>query len=95
MPEIRFRLRWPDGRQQTFYSPSLVIKDYFEEGQAYLVDEFLIRSREALHVASERVKAKYGFACSRAASALADIEASAAPFKHMELAHVAVEAFEI
>ena len=94
MPEMHFRLRWPDGRRQTFYSPSLVIKDYFAEGQAYPLDEFLGRSREALRIASDRVKAKYGFACSRAASALAGIERSAAPFAAMPAADVTVEAFE-
>jgi len=26
MPEMRFRIRWPDGVAETCYSPSLVVK---------------------------------------------------------------------
>ena len=32
MPEMRFRIRWPDGSTESCYSPSLVIKDYFAAG---------------------------------------------------------------
>ncbi len=27
MPEMRFVIAWPDGREETCYSPSLVIRD--------------------------------------------------------------------
>ena len=94
MPEMHFRLRWPDGRRQSVYSPSLVVKDFFVEGATYPLADFLGRSREALRIASDRVKAKYGFACSRAAAAFAEIERSAAPFAAMPAACVTVEAFE-
>ena len=59
MPEMRFRVSWPDGSSETCYSPSLVIKDYFAVGQSYALAEFLTRSRTALKVASDRVQAKY------------------------------------
>jgi uncharacterized repeat protein (TIGR04042 family) len=61
MPEMRFIIRWPDGRQQSCYSPSLVIRDFLREGESYPVSDFLQRCREALQIASERVKAKYGY----------------------------------
>ena len=35
MPEMRFHVRWPDGRQEACYSPSLVVKDYLTPGQSY------------------------------------------------------------
>jgi uncharacterized repeat protein (TIGR04042 family) len=56
------------------YSPSTVVRHYFAEGEAMPVREFLERSREALAEASERVRAKFGFSCSSAASQLAEIE---------------------
>ena len=39
-----------------------------------ILSEFLMRSRKALAEASERVRAKFGFSCSSAASQLAEIE---------------------
>ena len=80
MPAMHFHLRWPDGRESRCYSPSLVIKDYFAPGSDYPLPDFLRRSREALHIASERVRAKYGYACSMAMDQLARIEADAARY---------------
>ena len=80
MPEMRFVIAWPDGEEETCYSPSLVIKDFFLEGQAYPVPDFLDRSRKALTIASDRVEAKYGFPCSLARGQLARIEAAATRF---------------
>ncbi len=77
MPEMRFHIRWPDGRREACYSPSLVIKDYFEIATSYPLPAFLARSREALGTASERVRERYGFPCSRALGQLARIEAAA------------------
>ncbi len=94
MPAMHFTLRWPDGRSQRCYSPSLVIKDYFQPGDSYALPDFLQRSREALGIASERVRAKYGFACSMALDQLAQIETAAAPFASQAGAQVAITAFE-
>ena len=80
MPEMRFVVRWPDGRRESCYSPSLVIRDYFHEGESYPLADFLGRSREALQIASDRVQAKYGRACSLALGQLARIEATAMRF---------------
>ena len=80
MPAMYFYLRWPDRSESRCYSPSLVIKDYFEPGQAYPLPDFLQRSRDALTIASDRVRAKYGFACSMAMDQLAQIEDAAGRF---------------
>jgi uncharacterized repeat protein (TIGR04042 family) len=77
MPEVHFRVRWPDGGLDTCYSPSTVIKDFFVVGQPYPLDEFLQRSRSGLNAASERIRALYGMHCSRALGQLAAIEAKA------------------
>ena len=74
MPEMRFVVQWPDGWVERCYSPSLVIHDYLEEGRSYRLDEFVERGRAALQIASERVRAKHGFACSRALDQLRRIE---------------------
>ena len=74
MPEMRFPIRWPDGRLETCYSPALVVKDYLVEGESYTLADFLDRSRVALSIASERVWAKYGRPCPRARGQLAHLE---------------------
>ena len=81
MPEMHVIVRWPDGTQEACYSPSLVMKDFFVPGEAYPIDDFTSRARQALTIASERVREKYGFACSRAAATLATIERRASGFK--------------
>ena len=80
MPAMHFHLRWPDRSETRCYSPSLVIKDYLQPGSSYPLPDFVQRSREALNIASERVRAKYGFACSMAMDQLAHIEATAERF---------------
>jgi len=94
MPEMRFRIRWPDGVVENCYSPSLVIKDYFVPGDSYGLADFLTRSRTALTIASDRVEARYGMPCSRALGQLARIEAAAGRFTSTPDARVAVEAFD-
>ena len=74
MPEVMFTVQLPDGVEKRCYSPSTVVRNYFAEGEEMPVAEFLKRSRHALAEASERVRAKFGFSCSSAASQLADIE---------------------
>jgi uncharacterized repeat protein (TIGR04042 family) len=66
MPEMLFRVRWPDETETTHYSPSLVVEEHLEVGRSYTLDDFLGRSRAALGIASERVRAKFGFPCARA-----------------------------
>ena len=78
MPEIFIRTSWPDGSRMRCYSPSLVVEEFFEAGQSYQVGDFVSRSREALTIGSERVRAKYGFGCGQALTQLEAIEAKAA-----------------
>jgi uncharacterized repeat protein (TIGR04042 family) len=94
MPETLFRIRWPDGTVESCYSPSLVVKDFFMPGESYQLADFLERSRTALTLASQRVEAKYGWRCSRAAAQLARIETAAEPFSDTPGARVTVDAFE-
>ncbi len=78
MPEMRFTVRWPDGRETACYSPSLVVEEHLAVGTRYPLDEFVRASTAALAVASERVAARYGFACSRALAQIEDIRREAA-----------------
>ncbi|MCT0199578.1 MSMEG_0570 family nitrogen starvation response protein [Synechococcus sp. CS-1325] len=66
MPEVELDLEWPDGRTTRLYSPSTVILKYLSPGQIVSVRELQERGSEALQQASERVRARYGFACTRA-----------------------------
>ena len=94
MPAMHYRLRWPDASVSTCYSPSLVIKDFFEPQTAYDLPDFLRRLRQATQIASDRVAAKFGFACSRAADQLAQIESKAARFADQPLARIEMLGFE-
>jgi uncharacterized repeat protein (TIGR04042 family) len=73
-------VRRPDGAERAYYSPSLVVTDHLETGREYAVDDVVARCRESLTIASDRVRAKYGFPCSRAAGSLSGIERDAAGF---------------
>lgn len=94
MPEINFKIQWPDGKQETCYSPSLIVKEYFETGKTYTVSDFLARSRESLNIASDRVKKKYGFPCTRALGQLRRIETAAEPYLTDADAPVTIIQFE-
>jgi uncharacterized repeat protein (TIGR04042 family) len=94
MPVMHFHVRWPDGSEIRCYSPSLVVREFLVPGRRYPVGEFLQRTREALGIASERVRARYGFACSQAMDQLAEIEQVAARFAGAADPHVTVLAFD-
>jgi uncharacterized repeat protein (TIGR04042 family) len=78
MPEMHFTVRWPEGDDMRCYSPSLVVREHLEVGRAYPLAEFTARCRTLLERASERVRVRYGFACSAALDQLAAIESRAA-----------------
>jgi uncharacterized repeat protein (TIGR04042 family) len=78
MPEMHFRVQWPNGRIDECYSPSWVIEEHLVVGEAYPVAEFVARAKTALEIGSERVRVKYGFACSSALDQLRTIEEVAA-----------------
>jgi uncharacterized repeat protein (TIGR04042 family) len=93
MPEMSFDIRWPDGTAEQCYSPSLVIREHLAVGETYDVADFMRRSRIALTVASDRVREKYGFACSRAMGQLARLEAAAGRFEAASDGGVTVTSF--
>ena len=41
MPEMTFQVRWPDGVEQRWYSPSLVVHDHLSLGATYAGAEFV------------------------------------------------------
>jgi uncharacterized repeat protein (TIGR04042 family) len=93
MPVMHFQVQWPDQSESDCYSPSLVIKDFLKVQQTYTLEEFLALTRQALHIASERVRAKYGFACSQAMDQLSEIEQKAASFPQTPDSKVTVLGF--
>ncbi|MBI0330613.1 MSMEG_0570 family nitrogen starvation response protein [Burkholderia plantarii] len=94
MPVMHFRVRWPDASETRCYSPSTIVADYFTPGQQYALDDFVARSRESLGIASERVRAKFGYACSAAMDELARIESLAGQFDAVPDAAVTVLALD-
>ena len=80
MPETTFAVRWPDGDERSYYSPSLVVHELLEPGASYDVGELVRRTGAAMHEASERVRAKYGVACSSAVATLEQVQAHAARY---------------
>jgi uncharacterized repeat protein (TIGR04042 family) len=94
MPEMIFHIAWPDGSTEQCYSPSLVIKEHFAIGETYAVADFIARSRTALTIASDRVKEKYGFACSRAMGQLARLESAARRFESAADGGVTIMSFQ-
>ncbi|KPH01468.1 NAD/NADP transhydrogenase alpha subunit [Pseudomonas sp. RIT-PI-q] len=77
MPAVNFKIRWPNGREATGYSPSTVIYQYLEEGASYPLTDFLQRIEGALNNASERVKQVKGFYCSSAMDTLSSLKGQA------------------
>jgi uncharacterized repeat protein (TIGR04042 family) len=77
MPDLLFDVRWPDGEIATYYTPSSTLTEHLCAQTDYALDDFLTRARAALHHASERVRAKYGYYCSSALDTLQRIEAKA------------------
>ena len=65
MPEVHLTLEWPDGSTSALYSPSTVILQRLQPGQSLPVSTLRIQGIAALQEASERVRARYGFACTR------------------------------
>lgn len=93
MPELRFEVRWPDDTTTLCYSPSSTIRDAFTPGQPYPLADFVRRSQAALNLASERVRQRYGYACSSAAHQLSEIERRAHQYQTDPAATVTVVRF--
>lgn len=80
MPEMTFSVRWPDDSVQQCYSPSLVIHDHLTIGERYTVADFRLRAINALSEAAERVRVKFGFACTSAAASAEIIDTASRAF---------------
>ncbi len=93
MPAMYFNVRWPDNSTSKCYSPSSTITEFFEAGKSYPLAEFVAISHTALSKASDRVRMKYGYACSSAMDQLQQIETTAETFSDTADAHVTVESF--
>jgi uncharacterized repeat protein (TIGR04042 family) len=65
MPEVVLQLCWPDGEASSFYSPSTVVYEFLQPGDSLSVADLEQKGLAALRQASERVRARYGFACTR------------------------------
>ncbi|HEV3430206.1 MAG TPA: MSMEG_0570 family nitrogen starvation response protein [Paraburkholderia sp.] len=89
MPVTHFVVRWPDGHEERCYSPSTVVREYLRPG-AYPLDLFLANAHAALEAASERVRQKFGYACSSALDQWASIERAAEPYRFQPAAEVTV-----
>jgi len=76
MPEVYMRIQWPDDTTDRVYSPSSVIRDFFEEGEEMSVDRFEARITDALTRASERVREVYGMECTSAQQELRRLQAA-------------------
>ena len=88
MPETAFAVEWPDGDRQRYCSPSLVVHELLEPGAAYPVGELVRRAGDAMHEASDRVRATHGFACSSARATLERVQAHASRYPEHETATV-------
>ncbi|SEF86759.1 MSMEG_0570 family nitrogen starvation response protein [Marinobacterium lutimaris] len=84
MPAINFNVRWPDGSEDSCYSPSTVVRDHFKTGDTMPLAEFVSKAEVALDSASQRVEQKFGYACSSSMDQLAVIKAKAARFEASE-----------
>lgn len=74
MPAVHFEIRWPDGEQCQYYSPSTVIHEYLKAGMQCQQPEFEKIIHTVLTQASERVFQRFGYYCSAAGDELARIE---------------------
>ncbi|MCP9267899.1 MSMEG_0570 family nitrogen starvation response protein [Xenorhabdus sp. XENO-1] len=81
MPSVNFTVKWPNGEQIQYYSPSTVIYEYLSIGQCYPSTQFLHQVEDGLYAASERVRTCYGFGCSSAMDNLAMIQHQAKLFE--------------
>lgn len=66
MPVTYVHIEWPDSRTDQIYSPSSVIEEYFKAGESVIITDFLTKCNDGLTEASERVRKKFGYACTSA-----------------------------
>lgn len=84
MPAINFNVRWPDGSEESCYSPSTVLREHFKSGDKMPLNEFVSKAEIALDAASNRVRDTYGYFCSSAMDQLAVIKGKAAQYENFD-----------
>lgn len=94
MPEMRFRIRWPDGRTEQCYSPSTIITEHLQARTDYPLATFVEKACAGLEAANARVRARFGMGCAQAMNQIAAIAHAAAAFADAPDATVRVEDFE-
>ena len=94
MPAVHFNVTWPDGEKRQYYSPSTVLYEHLSEGEKYSTEDFSRRVFSALDSASERVRKKYGYACSAAAEEALKIQRKLNQLKEQKIdGDIIVESF--
>lgn len=93
MPEMLFRVRWPDGEIEDCYSPSTIVGEHLAAGTEYPIAEFHARARAALESANARVRVRFGMGCSQALRQIQEIDRRVGLFADMPDATVRVESF--
>ncbi|HEX8427608.1 MSMEG_0570 family nitrogen starvation response protein [Hymenobacter sp.] len=68
MPETYVRIAWPNGQETLVYSPSSIIREYFQPATELSLVDFQARCTQALDHASRRVQEVYGYECSASAA---------------------------
>lgn len=84
MPEVFLELHWPDGKVSPLYSPSTVVYEYLKPGDMMSVAELEEKGLAALSKASERVRARYGFVCTRTHEEAMKLQCSVARYTPSE-----------
>ncbi|MCF0072999.1 MSMEG_0570 family nitrogen starvation response protein [Dyadobacter sp. CY261] len=73
MPETYLKVQLPNDREEVIYSPSTIIKQYFEQASVMSLDDFQNNCSQALHHASNRVYERFGYECTSAMGELARV----------------------
>jgi len=63
MPALNFEIEWPDGEVMTCYSPSSIVREYFQAGAKLTISELVETSEAALLRAGQRVEERFGMDC--------------------------------
>ncbi len=71
MSELYMQIEWPDHQKDQVYSPSSIIAQFFKKGESLPLSIFENKVVEALHQASNKFRAKFGY---ESTSALGEIE---------------------
>jgi uncharacterized repeat protein (TIGR04042 family) len=63
MPLTTVAIELSNGKSETLYYPSNVVKEYFQEKQELQLLEFIQVALNSLEAADKRVTEKYGYPC--------------------------------